>query len=283
MVTSLVGANAQAPDEEADRRHSREVCILHGTRYYLPCRAWASPRTNHASNRLRAPLPSKEPCSGKATTQREGKWKRRVIGAAGEATLQRHELLNWFVGELGYRRYAEIGIDNPNHCFNRVHCPEKSGVDPNVGRHDPPHHYRMTSDEFFRRNATPYDLFFIDGLHLAEQVVRDVENALAALTEGGAIVVHDCLPTREELATADRIPGRPWFGTVWKGYATLRATRRDIYMRCVPTDRGLGIITRGSQQLFTGRWATFGEFMARRDEILLPLLPECLPLQYGKH
>lgn len=65
----------------------------------------------------------------------------------------------------------------------------KHGVDPNVDTT-----YRMTSDEFFKNYIKQkYDIVFVDGLHLHEQVYRDIINSLNNLNENGVIVVHDCI------------------------------------------------------------------------------------------
>ncbi len=43
----------------------------------------------------------------------------------------------------------------------------------------------MTSDDFFRQyQGPPFDLIFIDGLHLSEQVLTDVRNSLDWLSPG---------------------------------------------------------------------------------------------------
>ena len=56
----------------------------------------------------------------------------------------------------------------------------------------------MTSDAFFElwkdRGLGPYDLIFIDGLHLANQVARDIESALEMSTDEAIIILHDCNP-----------------------------------------------------------------------------------------
>ena len=57
-----------------------------------------------------------------------------------------------------------------------------------------------TSDEYFesiKDTEVKYDIIFIDGLHHNEQVLKDVENSLKHLSEGGSIVCHDCLPSEE--------------------------------------------------------------------------------------
>ena len=92
---------------------------------------------------------------------------------------------------------------------------------------------------------------FIDGLHVADQVERDVENGLANLSADGTVVLHDCNPATESAQVEEYAYGEPWNGTVWKAWVKLRATRPDLSMWCVDIDEGCGVIRRGSQQLFS--------------------------------
>lgn len=196
--------------------------------------------------------------------------------------MKRHELINWFIVRYRYRRYLEIGIDNPENCFNRILCQEKTGVDPNVGATNPPIHYRMTSDRFFAAYKGPgFDVAFIDGLHIDDQVLRDVNHVLHVLSPSGTIILHDCWPPAEELARSARAPRRPWYGTVWQAWATLRTSRSDLSMHTLADDCGLGIIRRGTQELYTGPWANFGEFQDHCHEILRIIGPGQLEGLYG--
>ena len=161
----------------------------------------------------------------------------------------RTDLLNHLVSIRGYRRYLEIGVRDPRHNFNHVRVPFKHSVDPEPRR---PVTHRQTSDAFFaeRADRTPYDLVFIDGLHLAEQVERDVINSLDALSPDGTIVLHDCNPVTEAAAIERYEPGAHWNGTVWKAWVKLRATRGDLAMWIVDIDEGCGVIRRGQQALY---------------------------------
>jgi hypothetical protein len=163
----------------------------------------------------------------------------------------RGELLNDLIAKRGYRRYLEIGVRDPRQNFDTILAEEKHGVDP-----DPlaPISHRMTSDAFFaQRNpeSAPYDLAFIDGLHLAEQVERDVLNCLDSLSENGAVVLHDCNPPTRDAQSDDYDGKKHWNGTVWKAWAKLRATRSDLSMWVVNIDEGCGVIRRGEQALLS--------------------------------
>ena len=114
--------------------------------------------------------------------------------------MRRYQLINHLIERNDYRRYLEIGVAQ-GIAFRAVRCPLKHGVDP-VSPHAT---FQVTSDEFFRTlsRETSYDLIFVDGLHLEEQVRRDIENSLAHLSDQGTIVVHDCNPP-------SRWYQRPW-------------------------------------------------------------------------
>ena len=49
--------------------------------------------------------------------------------------------------------------------------------------------YIGTSDDFLN-NKTKFDIIFIDGNHMMEQVDKDIENSLTFLNEGGLILLH---------------------------------------------------------------------------------------------
>ena len=69
----------------------------------------------------------------------------------------------------------------------------------------------MTSNRFFSQldqekilyKNIRFDVIFIEGLHLAEQVDRDISNALRYLKDDGFIVLHDCNPPLERHARED--------------------------------------------------------------------------------
>jgi predicted O-methyltransferase YrrM len=165
---------------------------------------------------------------------------------------KRHELLNYLAKSRGYRRYLEIGVRDPSDNFEKIEIAHKEGVDPAPRA---PIAHVMTSDAFFAKlDADPehegYDLIFIDGLHLADQVERDVANSLTHLRAGGALVLHDVNPPTEA-AQVEQYDGKTaWTGTVWKAWVKLRATRPDLRMVVLDMDYGCGVIERGAQELF---------------------------------
>jgi len=147
----------------------------------------------------------------------------------------RIDFLASLVQRHNFQSYLEIGCCR-NDCFSRIQAPRKVGVDPNSGGT-----VRATSDQFFASNTETFDLVFIDGLHLAEQVVRDVQHSLRFLNPGGVIVLHDCLPL-DAIAQFRRRSSRVWNGDVWKALAEVRTWDHVDTATCL-IDEGLGIVT----------------------------------------
>lgn len=134
----------------------------------------------------------------------------------------RTDLLNHLVETYNLQRYLEIGVQVPALNFDKIKCKGKVSVDPDPKANAT---FCMTSDEFFaqdlkyKNGSKPFewDLIFIDGLHTAEQVKKDFENALKHLSPDGFIVLHDCNPEKEEHTIVPRPKERGhWNGDVYK-------------------------------------------------------------------
>lgn len=158
-------------------------------------------------------------------------------------------------------------------------------------------YFQMTSDEFFLHHAddligrSGIDVAFVDGLHEWRQALRDVENCLRYLNAGGVIVMHDCSPTREivatplsELEAARRLPewDGTWTGDVYRAVLWLRSQRRDLDVQVLDCDWGVGLVRRGETrkplQLDANRISSFSytELAANRRELLNLRAPETL-------
>lgn len=183
--------------------------------------------------------------------------------------MRRNEVINALAEKYDYKSYLEIGVDNPNNCFNLIKVEHKIGVDPVKGGT-----HKMTSDEFFKSNEDKFDLGFIDGLHEAPQVEKDIINLLEILNPNGTIVVHDVHPKTEEEQKVPRIQ-KVWTGNVWKAWAKLRR-KKNLYMFTIDSDHGLGIIRAGSQTAYYGPYSTYKNFVDNKDKILNIKGPECL-------
>ena len=196
--------------------------------------------------------------------------------------MQRYDIINELIDKFNYKTYLEIGVRNPDDCFNIINCETKHSVDPGYESPDSKVDYKFTSDDFFalleskELNLSPtykWDVIFIDGLHISTQVERDIKNSLNHLSENGVIILHDCNPVNIFLAREDFIiDGIPygWNGTVWKSIYKLRATRPDLFICTVDTDFGIGIIKFGKQECckFDNPFYEYRHFETNRKEYL---------------
>jgi hypothetical protein len=157
----------------------------------------------------------------------------------------RFDLINNIINQNEFKKYLEIGVSIPEKCFNKISVEIKHGVDPDPNAHPT---FVSTSDDFFRDNEEVYDIIFIDGLHHAQQVEKDIVNALACLSPNGVIVCHDMNPAKEMHQLVPRVGFGTWNGDCWRAWVNLRSTRSDIEMYCINADQGLGVITPGHQK-----------------------------------
>jgi len=159
---------------------------------------------------------------------------------------RKENLINYLIKKNNYKTFLEIGVLRGDN-FHKIEIKHKDGVDP----HGTAANHKMTSDEFFARNHQFYDIIFIDGLHLSEQVLRDVENSLKWLSPGGVIVMHDCLPKRFEHQLRYRCQENKsaWTGDVWKTAGYIRMNFSDVHFCVLDMDWGCGILTPHSSQV----------------------------------
>lgn len=155
--------------------------------------------------------------------------------------------------------YLEIGVRNPKANFAHIKAKNKYGVDPGVEFIENPVDFKMTSDQFFDKlsaneilsDKIKFDIIFIDGLHLANQVDRDITNALNYIKDDGFVVLHDCNPpsewhSRENFNYKQTPAGVHWNGTTWKAFLKWRFNP-EINSCCIDSDWGVGIISKTHQ------------------------------------
>lgn len=170
----------------------------------------------------------------------------------------RTDVINYLIScfENKSTRYLEIGVRNPDHNFIHIKALEKYSVDPGIEFKENPVDFKMTSDEFFMQlkngiilnSNIKFDVIFIDGLHLADQVNKDIINALEYISEDGFIVLHDCNPPSEwharEEYLYDLSPAMHfWNGTTWKAFYKFRLNK-GLTSACIDTDWGIGILSK---------------------------------------
>jgi hypothetical protein len=157
------------------------------------------------------------------------------------------------------KTYCEIGVNNAEN-LKYIACDIAIGVDPNFVISQPfcagkkeVHLFQSTSDAFFRTGKTKaiapegVDLFFLDGMHLFEYLLRDFSYAERNSHRNSLIVLHDCLPMNREMAERSFTPATApenrqyrdyWTGDVWKVVRILQDRRKDLRItavKCPPT------------------------------------------------
>ena len=165
----------------------------------------------------------------------------------------RTNLINHLIASKGYRRYLEIGVRDPTQQLRQG---PRRGETQRRPRPVGPVTFKLPSDEFFAQRAAsadraPYDLVFIDGLHIADQVERDISTAWTRWRPAACWWFTTATRRRGKRQLDVYTPPDRWNGSVWKAWAKLRATRADLFMCVIDMDEGCGVIRPGSQQLLS--------------------------------
>lgn len=185
--------------------------------------------------------------------------------------MKRTDVINKMINKFGYESYLEIGTQDKKQNFDLINCTSKLCVDPDIkAKAD----YVMTSDEYFDlilndqfQGGRTFDCIFIDGLHHADQVCKDFNNAVKCLNEGGCIVLHDTSPEFEQYTRVPREkPSGVWNGDVYKFAGSLAFT--DYSYFTVDCDHGVTCVfphDKTQVELMRIDWKEFNE---RRTEFL---------------
>jgi len=163
--------------------------------------------------------------------------------------MKRYEIINQIIKDKKYQSYLEIGLgDGVN--FTKVECQDRIGIDPKA---DDEHAelYECTSDEFFDSVNVTFDLIFIDGLHHAEQVERDIVNSWECLNKGGMILIHDIKPENEQMTYRPR-QTKKWTGDVYRAWHGLQIKYPKLKLGYIEDEHGIGTITKTRHKIDIG-------------------------------
>jgi Methyltransferase domain len=100
-----------------------------------------------------------------------------------------------------------------------------------------------------KADASKIDICLVDGFHTYDCAIRDLKCAFELLSDGGVLVVHDCLPPSESVASPTWIPG-DWAGVSYRAYLDFVLARNDSDYCTVDVDWGCGIIVKNDNLSF---------------------------------
>lgn len=155
----------------------------------------------------------------------------------------RHDFLRSLHELLQPATYLEIGVQTGRSLQQAGPRTYSVGVDPapvvQVPIVGPNIIYPQTSDAFFAgpraAQHAPYDLAFIDGMHLVEYCLRDfIGVERHSRSDGRTVAVFDdVLPYSAAIAGRTPLPG-DWAGDCWKIYPILDGLRPEL--TCILVD-----------------------------------------------
>ncbi|MCX6899969.1 MAG: class I SAM-dependent methyltransferase [Verrucomicrobia bacterium] len=162
--------------------------------------------------------------------------------------MNRWDIVNRIINKEKYHSYFEIGYGT-GLTFEKILIDRKIGIDTGFGVPDKTKCFIGDVQSFFRQNPREiFDIIFIDGSHLFEDVLVDAYASLDHLSDNGTIVFHDCNPPSKNYQKRKYVRGYPgWNGDVWKAFLYLKTTREDLNMFVVDTDYGCGIAKRKAE------------------------------------
>lgn len=179
--------------------------------------------------------------------------------------LRRSNVLKRLTNLYEKPRYLEVGVARGT-TFDRVPAARKVAVDPQfrfdheaMAREHPEATYHpVPSDEYFNRIIDAddeFDVIYLDGLHVYDQTLRDLLNALEHLQPRGVIVIDDTrpptylasLPDRQqffEVKRATGATGKAWMGDVYKAVYFIEAICPYLSYATIANNHGQTVVWR---------------------------------------
>lgn len=186
----------------------------------------------------------------------------------GARKVRRWQVMRRLVNLYDAPRYLEIGVCQGK-TFDKVPAPRKVAVDPAfrfdhaamAQAHPEAAYYPVPSDDYFGSYADPkdeFDVVYLDGLHVYDQTLRDLLNALERLQPRGVIVIDDTRPStyisamrdhRESYRERVRVgsTNKEWMGDVFKVVYFIQAFCPYLRYATIANNHGQTVVWRGTR------------------------------------
>ena len=139
----------------------------------------------------------------------------------------------------GYKSYLELGVWNGVNLerIAKGYPQYAVGVDIVDIRHDKSTRFFLgTTNSFFERNDSMFDMIFIDANHNYDHVKIDLDQSLKILTPGGTIILHDTDPANAKLL------GEGYCSDSYKILRDLRNNNQVDFVTLPMNEAGLTIV-----------------------------------------
>jgi len=153
----------------------------------------------------------------------------------------------------GYTSYLEVASRNTGHEFASV----SDEIFTNKQRllYDIPENYSdnlpinyasddLTGESCFEEiieSSQTFDVVFVDPYHSYESSIHNLESGFKLLNTDGVMVVHDCNPPSEEVASTTQ-RGRYWCGLTYLAFLHFVQQHQEAEYCVVNTDWGVGLV-----------------------------------------
>jgi glycosyltransferase involved in cell wall biosynthesis len=167
------------------------------------------------------------------------------------------DLINRFAQLRGYRTYLEVCTPTTGGHFAEVdrlqfdpchrlmyRCSDTYDDGLSIDFRSP-HDDISNCIRQIRNQSVRYDVVLVDGHHEYETTIRDLNAVFELLTPSGLILIHDCLPETQEIASPTIVEGA-WMGLCYKAFLDFALDRADLEYCTLDCDQGCGIIRKKS-------------------------------------
>jgi hypothetical protein len=180
--------------------------------------------------------------------------KRRILLELNRPTgFGKTDLIHVLSKRLKLQNYLELCTSSTGNCYGEIdrarfraarrlmyNCP--TGFDDGL-----PIDYKIADFDIeeavteLKLGTDKVDICLVDGWHTYDCAIRDLICAYEILADGGVLVVHDCSPMTESIASPTFAHGK-WCGVSYRSYLDFVLTRDDLGYCTVDIDFGCGII-----------------------------------------